>query len=197
MKSPEKLQKRISSLVIFLFDMTKGERLKNMTAEERIRTFLPLLIAKTITQESYDKLLNYECSVSNIHEEAGPLSENSEGLAEPLEDVQDTELVQPQDTYPLPAEPIGEITLPGLATDATHPNLAKGNSQKAKIFQVLQDGQWHNANDISYQVYGGHGGIRANWTARMTNLRKDLEDNGYQLLSRKLTKTLWEYRIAR
>lgn len=168
-----------------------------MTHEERIRTFLPLLIGKQITQESYDKLLNYECSVSNIHEEASPLPENPEGMGNPVEDIQDTQLVQPQDAYPLPAEPVSEITLPRLAIDATHPISAKGSSQKARIFKVLADGQWHNSNEISYRVYGGHGGTRANWTARMTNLRADLEEHGYKLLSRKITPQLWEYRIAR
>jgi len=114
-----------------------------------------------------------------------------------LEDVQDTQLVQPQGSHSLPGKPVTPNALPGLAPDATHPISAKGNSQKARIYAVLADGEWHNSNEISYQVYGGHGGTRANWTARMTNLRADLEENGYKLLSRKITPQLWEYRIAR
>lgn len=168
-----------------------------MTHEERIRTFLPLLIGKTITQEQYDGILRYPSNVSEIHPADNGISEDTERLEETMEEVQVSETLRREEQSAVSNEPDGHVAVPGLTPDATHPVSARGNSQKARIYSVLSDGEWHNSNEISYRVYGGHGGTRANWTARMTNLRADLEEQGYKLLSRKITPQLWEYRIAK
>lgn len=77
-----------------------------------------------------------------------------------------------------------------------HPNLVKGISQTAKLYQLLKDREWHRTPEILQTVYGsGHLGI-ARIAARVYDLNKKLEEDELKVVSRKVHGSpIWEYKI--
>lgn len=78
-----------------------------------------------------------------------------------------------------------------ICGNTTHTAIPTGTSQKARLFALLQDGQWHSTPEIQQKIYGGsHLGI-SRISARIYDIQKD----GYEIESRKKTGTIWEYKI--
>lgn len=75
----------------------------------------------------------------------------------------------------------------------THPEKQKGLSQKERLLAVLRDGEWHDTVGIQRDVYGAEhlGNVRT--AARV----KDLKNDGHMIESKKLSKTIWAYRLLR
>jgi hypothetical protein len=75
----------------------------------------------------------------------------------------------------------------------THPDVPKGLSQKDRLLAVLQDGEWHDTVSIQRDVYGADhlGNVRT--AARA----KDLKNEGHMIESKKLSKTIWAYRLLK
>ncbi len=66
-----------------------------------------------------------------------------------------------------------------------------GDSQKARLYNLLVDGEWHATDEIQKVVYGkDHLGV-ARIAARIHDLKKD----GYRIESVTMAGTLWQYKM--
>lgn len=66
-------------------------------------------------------------------------------------------------------------------------------SQKDRLLRMLQDGQWHDTPSIQREVYGAdHLGV-----ARIGARADDLRNDGHTIESKKVSKTIWAYRLVK
>lgn len=81
----------------------------------------------------------------------------------------------------------------GGYASTTHTSKAKGTSQISLLIDFMKDGKWHSTLEIAaspaYRLRNGAGVCRI--AARMYDIGKA----GYTVESRKISRTVWEYRL--
>lgn len=191
------------------------EQLIAMSPAGRISHYLKKKIAGTISTQKYEECIAYALSLpyttaieesremgTDIRESGDTLVEFADGEAvcdvgrcgetsptaqkEPC-----TPPVQRPGSNPLPVRTDGIGV--GLPLGSGKAETDKTGSQKERLLRMLQDGEWHTTPDIQRVVYGGsHLGV-ARIGARADDLRKD----GHTIESKKVTKSIWAYRLVK
>lgn len=189
--------------------MTPAEReqIISMSPAGRISHYLKKKIAGEITSAQYDDILAvvlrlpYTQIVSQGSEIRGYSGEQrGESLvystgsrdaneqrreAIPYSDRHaDTPTVEQPDSAPFPK--------PSYGTSDGHSTAKDNASQKQRLLTLLSDYEWKTTPQIQVAVYGAnHLGI-----ARVAARVNDLKQDGYDIESRKVTQSIWEYRLV-
>lgn len=67
------------------------------------------------------------------------------------------------------------------------------SDQSKKVFDEMQDGQWHTLAELSAET----GAPEASVSARIRDIRAALRPNGFDVARRYIENGLWRYRIQR
>jgi hypothetical protein len=188
------------------------EQLKTMSPAARTSHYLRKLISKEITREQYDSILKvvldvpYIPIVSQDGEVVGDTGQaihvreleqaGSATMDTGSERCEHTEQPAREERTITSMEFIDSFSLPVATNGAIHQRRSEavdtGESQKARLLRLLSDGEWHSTPGIQEVVYGGsHLGC-----SRIAARADDLRHDGYIIESRKISRTIWEYRLG-
>lgn len=78
----------------------------------------------------------------------------------------------------------------------THPNVIQGKTQIERLYNLLIDGEEHTTPEIMEAVYGGDKLGVARIAARVYDINERIKRFGYKVVSRKVSNTIWGYRIV-
>ena len=188
--------------------MNDGEfaQLKAMSKLARLNHYLKKKIAGEITAEKYEQCIAFALSLEDkeTQEESGTNGTNpreqrnghSLPWIEADKALHETERFITPESFVAQMERPDQSTFPAVANDAT--NISSGGndpsntSQKSKLLKLLMDGEFHATPEIQEVVYGSNHLGCARIAARADDLRRD----GHIIESRKISRTIWEYRLG-
>ena len=191
-------------------ELAQLAQLKAMSQSERLGYYFKKLVNKEITREQYDKAIKFLAKLADEETyqegeilvggdggtgnrdsgaDAGrpieySVSESGRGHADATDD---------RDERPISSmEFVSQLSPTASSDGTTHPERKSGVSQKARLLDLLSDGEWHNTPSIQCAVYGAnHLGV-----ARIAARIQDLKDEGYTIESNKVNASIWEYRMV-
>lgn len=187
--------------------MTPAEReqIISMSPAGRIAHYLKKKIAGDINSAQYDAILEvvlrlpYTTVVaqgSEIRTDIGEQREN-DIRSESVSDSGRSDIghAPEQNTDTPSVECSSSQFISGLTdvpTVSGHSTAKDNTSQKQKLLTLLSDYEWHTTPQIQIAVYGAnHLGI-----ARVAARINDLKQDGHDIESRKVTQSIWEYRLV-
>lgn len=177
------------------------EQLKSMSLAARTSHYLKKLIAKEITRQQYDDILEvvlrlpYTTVVLQGSEIRGDIGEQQWYVSERQSEVcVPVEGATREDASTASVE-LSSSVLVRKPTDAEahgHSGKKDDKSQKQKLLTFLSDHEWKTTPQIQVAVYGAnHLGV-----ARIAPRILDLKNDGYDIESRKITQAIWSYRLV-
>jgi hypothetical protein len=146
------------------------EELKAMTVEERVRKYLPLLMAKPpkITKEQYDWVLQYGREI--------PVTTEA--------------LIGAFGGHEVPVEPPKGPDAPSNpSTPSPAPTGGQKTSQKQRLLNLLSDYKPHTTLEIMEKVYGVDKKGYCNIHGRISELRED----GYNIINERVEGAVTQY----
>lgn len=169
--------------------------------------FAPMKASGRITQEQYEYILSLPYSQAietpgEVRTSDGYSGIYNTGIAE--SDSTRTQVDEPisQESFIAALERDDKSVLPerangsGLGETGTHSDIIPGDSQNARVWRLLQDGDWHDANEIQRKVYGAQNGLCA-IPSRVSNINAKLREKGKgKIESRAKEGSLWEWRYV-
>lgn len=182
--------------------MTPAEReqIISMSPAGRISHYLKKKIAGEISSAQYDAILEvvlrlpYTQVVEQGSEIRTDIGEQQKSEWSENEACIPTERITAEDTPATPVELASSILVRESSNGSVDGySTAKDNtSQKQRLLTLLSDYEWHTTPQIQIAVYGAnHLGI-----ARVAARCNDLKNDGYDIESRKVTQSIWEYRLV-
>lgn len=170
---------------------TEVEQFKQMTHSEVIKKYHRMLINGSITKPKYEEVLRAHQKLTCHAKTANGLLHDHEGGTTPA--AAPLESLSPRPLPPSSASNEGESreSLPLQGGGTSHTDPKRGISQKSRLLNLLNDRNWHDTMEIAREVYGyAHGGIYR-VAARIFDIKKD----GHQIESKKVSKTIYAYRL--
>lgn len=190
--------------------MTPAEReqIISMSPAGRISHYLKKKIAGEITSAQYDAILEVVLRLpyttvipkdSETRTDIGEQPQDQRGLVQvQCEDEMgrnEAEIFVKQNTDTPPVECSSEEFISGLSDVSTvsgHSTAKDNTSQKQRLLTFLSDHEWKTTPQIQVAVYGAnHLGV-----ARIGARVNDLKNDGYKIESRKVTQSIWEYKLV-
>ena len=188
-------------------------QLKAMSPAGRIGHYLKKKIAGEISAEKYDQCIAFALSLEDktINDEGTAMvvdTRQTNDVRE-LEQAGSTTMDSSGERCEQAQQPVGgertitgmefvdSLSLPVVADGTFYQRRSEementGSSQKAKLLKLLLDGEFHATPQIQEVVYGSNHLGCARIAARADDLRRD----GYIIESRKISRTIWEYRLG-
>ena len=186
-------------------------QLKAMSRAGRISHYLKKKIAGEITAEKYEECIAFALSLEDTtaHETTGTVGADTGSTPDAVECSNSGAVDQSCGRCEYTEQPsceartitgmefVDSLSLPVVTYGAFYQRRSEementGSSQKAKLLKLLQDGEFHATPEIQEVVYGASHLGCARIAARADDLRRD----GHIIESRKISRTIWEYRLG-
>lgn len=164
-----------------------------MDHSARFRKYTPLLINGTITKEVYDRVFRVPYTGNGDFRPSSEGSVSTSG-GDPRPVPESARVGDSGSDTGSESDQVVELLLEefGGREITTHSDPIAGNSQKAKLYRLLSDGQYHTTDEIQTVVYGkNHLGV-----ARIAARIHDLKKEGYEIDCINHSGTIWEYKMT-
>lgn len=183
------------------------DKLKQMGKLEVHHKYRVMLDKNQIKQKEYDYILaklfdkkvDEETKEPVTEKESLPGGVHDGGASGVLQIVEETNRDAQGDNVDYLLRSFGGRLLPSDSNGAGDTVVGKNDiprleskSQRERLLILLSDGNWHNTPEIQEKVYGqNHLGV-----ARIASRICDLRGDGHMIEARKITRSIWAYKMT-